>query len=383
MKNRIINLYIIREITHLFLLGISIFTMILLMGRLIKLTDMVLTRGVPLADVGLMIVYLLPSFLLFTIPMAFLLAVLLAFGRLSADNEITVLKAGGISLIQLLPPVLLCGACAAILGVGASLYGVPKGNAAFKKLSVAVVTRNITATLREKVFWDALPGLILYCEQYDDQSKSLRGVLINDGRDPSRPLTIFAANGRVSGGAAGEPVLLILSQGSIHSASGGNQYRLVNFGEYVMAVANAGSSAGGGLTEIDMGVAELARRSGDVATPLPQRRKLAAELHSRFALPCASLVFAIVAVPLGIQNRRSGKSAGFSISIALLLAYYLLMSFLRTVAEKGALPAAVGMWLPDLLFAAFGGWLLWRASHEKTVDFSAPLAWVRNLWKRS
>ena len=101
---RILTLYIIREIASLFLLGIVVFTLILLMGRLIKLTDLVISRGVPMSDISLMILYLMPSFLVFTIPMAFLLAVLLAFGRLSADNEITVMKSGGLSLVQICWP---------------------------------------------------------------------------------------------------------------------------------------------------------------------------------------------------------------------------------------------------------------------------------------
>jgi lipopolysaccharide export system permease protein len=144
---RILSLYIIREIASLFLLGIMVFTLILLMGRLIKLTDLVISRGVPLADVSRMILYLMPSFLVFTIPMAFLLAVLLAFGRLSADNEITVMKAGGISLMQLMPPVVLCGLCAALLTLAASTVGVPWGNNAFKDLSFAVLKQNVAATV--------------------------------------------------------------------------------------------------------------------------------------------------------------------------------------------------------------------------------------------
>src|SRR5665647_2869316 len=117
---RILFLYIVREISSLFLLGIVIFTLVLLMGRLITLTDLVVSHGVPFADVSRMILYLVPSFLVFTIPMAFLLAVLLAFGRLSADNEIVVIKASGISLIQMLPPVIVCAVVAVLLALGAS-----------------------------------------------------------------------------------------------------------------------------------------------------------------------------------------------------------------------------------------------------------------------
>ncbi len=145
---RILSLYIIREITSLFMLGIVIFTLVLLMGRLITLTDLVVSHGVPLLDVSRMILYLVPSFLVFTIPMAFLLAVLLAFGRLSADNEIVVIKASGVSLLQIMPPVIISAVVAVLLALGASTIGVPWGNSAFKELSFQVLKRNISAKIR-------------------------------------------------------------------------------------------------------------------------------------------------------------------------------------------------------------------------------------------
>ena len=195
---RILSLYIIREIASLFLLGITVFTLVLLMGRLIKLTELVISRGVPLADVSRMILYLMPSFLVFTIPMAFLLAVLLAFGRLSADNEITVIKSSGISLIQIMPPVLVCALVAVMMTLAASLVGIPWGNSAFKELSFQVLKQNVSATIREKVFWDEIPGMILYTEHYDDLRHTLQGVIIHDGRNPERQMTIFARDGAVT-----------------------------------------------------------------------------------------------------------------------------------------------------------------------------------------
>ena len=318
---RILCLYIIREIASLFLLGITVFTLVLLMGRLIKLTELVISRGVPLADVSRMILYLIPSFLVFTIPMAFLLAVLLAFGRLSADNEITVIKSCGISLIQIMPPVLICALVAVMMTLAASLVGIPWGNSAFKELSFKVLKQNVSATIREKVFWDEIPGMILYTEHYDDQSHTLQGVIIHDGRNPERQMTIFAKDGVVTGGFDRQLLRLSLKSGSIHASGKGTEYRLVTFGEYIMTVGAQGGTAALGRNELDMGVAELRSQIADRVTPVPTRMKMLSELHSRYAFPFASFVFAFIAVPLGIQNRRSGKSAGFSVSIGILLAY--------------------------------------------------------------
>ncbi len=364
---RILNFYIIREIASLFLLGITVFTLILLMGRLIKLTELVVSRGVPFLDVARMIMYLMPSFLVFTIPMAFLLAVLLAFGRLSADNEITVIKASGVSLVQIMPPVLFCAIVAGLLALSASIVGVPWGNSAFKELSFKVLKQNASATIREKVFWDEIPGIILYTDQYDDQKRALKGIIIHDGRNPARPMTIFAKQGSVSGGSERQSLKLSLADGSIHSAGKADEYRLVRFGEYVMSVGGDSSAAGASHNEIDMNVKELQSRINNPATAVRTRLKMLSELHSRFAFPFASIVFAFIAVPLGIQNRRSGKSAGFSVSIGILLAYYLMLSFVRTLAEKGSIPPAIALWLPNIIFLALGWYLLRLASQERSV----------------
>jgi len=365
---RIITTYIIREIAALFVLGIIVFTLILLMGRLIKLTDLVISRGVALSEVARMILYLMPSFLIYTIPMAFLLAVLLAFGRLSADNEITVLKAGGISLLQLMPPVLFCGLVAALITFAAGSIGVPWGNAAFKQLSFELLKQNVAVTIREKVFWDDMPGIVLYTDRYSDETHTLSGVIIHDGRDSRRPMTIFAADGALSGGTAGSDIRLALKNGSIHSGGRGDAYHLVTFGEYIMTIAGSGRRGAAARNELDMGIGELRRKSADPATDKGMRLKMLAELQSRFAFPVASLVFAVLAVPLGMQNRRSGKSAGFSLSILIILSYYILMSLVRTLAEKGTLPAVVALWIPNLLFLAAGWYLLRLASLERNLS---------------
>ncbi|MHB8057663.1 MAG: LPS export ABC transporter permease LptF [Desulfuromonadaceae bacterium] len=373
---RILSLYIIREISSLFLLGIVIFTLVLLMGRLIKLTELVVSNGVPLADVGRMILYLIPSFLVFTIPMAFLLAVLLAFGRLSADNEIIVLKASGISLTQVMPPVLICAVVVVMLGLGASMFGVPWGNTAFKELGLQVLKQNVTSTIREKTFWDDIPGVVMYTDHYDEQSRSLQGVVIHDGRNPKSPMTIFARDGGVTSESGSQALLLTLRNGSIHIAGTDGLYRLVNFGEYSMTIGEMGGSTAISRNESDLWLPELQRQIDDPATSPPDRLKMQTELQSRFTFPFASLVFAILAVPLGIQNRRSGKSGGFTLSIAIILAYYILMSVVRSLAEKGGggLPA-VALWLPNMLFFAMGWFFLRRASLEKTI----PLFSLKNV----
>ena len=377
---RILSLYIIREISSLFLLGIFIFTLVLLMGRLIKLTDLVVSYGVPLAAVSRMILYLIPSFLVYTIPMAFLLAVLLSFGRLSADNEIIVIKASGISLIQMLPPVLFCALIAVMLALGASTVGVPWGNSAFKELTIQVLKQNITATIREKTFWDDIPGIVMYTDRYDERSHTLKGVVINDGRNPDQPMTIFARDGVVTT-AAGHALLLSLRNGSIHIAGSGGLYRLIHFGEYSMTIGEKASESGIYRNEGDMWLSELQYRINDAGTPVSMRLRYLTEFHSRFTFPCASLVFAILAVPLGMQNRRAGKSGGFTVSILIIISYYVLMSVMSTLAVKGTVAPVVALWIPNLTFLCFGWYFLRLASLEKKIPV-LPLGRILAYFRR-
>src|SRR4030066_538445 len=100
-------LYILKEVFPIFLIGLMVFTIILLMDKILKLIELIVTRGVSLTQILMLLLFISPSFLIFTIPMAFLLGTLLSFGRLSGDSEITAFKASGMSLYQLYLPVLL------------------------------------------------------------------------------------------------------------------------------------------------------------------------------------------------------------------------------------------------------------------------------------
>jgi len=365
MKHGIINRYLMREITGIFALGLTIFTLVLLMGRMVKLMEMVVANGVPLAEVLRLIILLLPSFLVLTIPMAFLLAVLLAFGRLSSDNEITVLKASGLSLGALLPPVLLTASAAALLTLFISVVAVPWGNTGFKQMTMDVARKYAASAIRERIFRDDLPGIVLYVDQYDEARRTMQRVMIQDSRDAERPLTIFAKSGLISSDDGTGVLRILLKNGSIHTQQK-DDYRLISFGEYLLT-AESGRSTPLVRTEMDLGIGEL--RSGIASSKVtPQvRLKMATELHSRFAFPFATFVFAILALPLGLSNRRSGKGAGFTISILILLVYYVLLSFLRTLAEKGGISPVLAVWLPNMIFLTVGLLLLRLASQEMTL----------------
>lgn len=379
----ILDRYIFREILVPFFLAMTAFTSALLMGRFLKISELVVAKGVPLADIILLIAYLIPSFAFFTIPMSFLLAVMLAFGRLSGDSEIIAMKSSGIGIARLLKPVMVFALLATLATALTALFAVPAGNTAFKALLADSVEKGAGIELRDRVFFDSIPGMVIYVDQFDEQARQMSGIMIQDERKPNDPLTIFAANGSLALNPATRQLRLSLTDGSIHrTKKGDNTYRLVQFNQYELAVGLGESRKGFARNELDMPLAELKHGIASPATEQKLRKDMELELHRRIATPFACIVFALAGVPLGIQNRRSGRGGSFALGIVLILLYYIVLSAFKALGERGAIHAAAAMWGPNLSFLAMGIWLFRHAAAENPlislIPFAPRLSRLRN-----
>jgi len=147
-----------------------------------------------------------------------------------------------------------------------------------------------------------------------------------------------------------------------------------------MTVGDKENSTPQARNESDIWLTDLLRQMNDPALPAALRLRHQIEFHSRITFPCASFVFAILAVPLGIQNRRSGKSGGFAISVLIILSYYVMMSVAKSFPERGLLPSSIALWLPNLVFLGIGLYFLRMASLEKSLprlQLTAALAFFR------
>ncbi|MBU5636040.1 LPS export ABC transporter permease LptF [Geomonas sp. Red69] len=361
--------YIFNEIPPPFLVGMVTFTFVLLMGRFLRLAEMVVEKGVPFTDVLRMVSYLLPSFWLFTIPMALLLSILLAFGRLSGDSEVTAMKSCGISLYGLLPPPLLFSALATLGCLWVTIYAVPWGNSSFKKLMMDIAQSSAGVSIKEKVFNNAFPDMVIYADGLDAKAQNMTGVIVHDERDPKTPTTIFAATGSLFSDPRSHSMEFQLKNGSIHRSEEGAGYRMVQFQEYILRVALTDPAPKGPKKASEMTIEELRHPPAGAPKKDVLARRL--ELHSRLALPFSCIVFTFVGVPLGIQNRRSGKASGFSLSIAVILCYYIALSGFDTLGEKSILPPLLSGWGPNLLFLLGGGYLFMKTSAEEPLPLTA------------
>lgn len=365
---RIVDRYVLREMLASLAVGLLLFTLVLFAGRLLRLMELFVTRGVPAGTVLTLFGYLLPSFLVITVPMAVLLATLSAYGRLAADNEVLALRAAGWSLYRLIVPALLLGVAAAALGAYLAFVALPWGNQGFRDLLFRLSRTKATLALTEGLFSGELNGLILYVEQVNDDTGDLRGIFVADAQDPRQPREIFAARGRLQGEGEGGAVTLALEEGTVHSrpAADPARYRLVSFRRYEMRLdpAAAGAGANRERSPREMTVAELRQAIREATGSGKSAAPFAFQLHQKVANPAAALVLVLVGAPLGIRVRRSGRGASLALSVVVALAYYLLMVLGEGLATQGRVPAGVGAWLPNAVIGAAGLALLVRGGRE-------------------
>lgn len=369
-------------------LGLAVFTLILLIARILKLVEMVVNRGVPLLEVLKLFSYILPAFLEVTVPMALLLGVLVAFGRLSSDSEIIALKTSGVSLYQLLRPV----ACFAILiylvALGLSLYARPWGNSLLHSSLYEIAKTRASAGIKEKVFNDDFSGLVIYVDRVEPPGNTLHGILISDTRDSNQRNTVFAQIGILVPNEQLHVLTLRLLGGSIHAFYPNDRsYHRTDFSTYDITLDLNTALANLRPREKDpseMTYGELQQAIAAKQAGGEPAFSEAVEMHRRFSIPFACLGFAAIGIPLGIQPTRSVRSRGFTLSLALIFLYYLLLTLGESLGERGVLPPGIGMWLPNILLTALALILFVRAARETGVTQPARIErWLSALRFRS
>jgi len=359
VSNSIVHRYIFREMIPPFLISLAFLTFVFLMVGILDITHLIVNYGAGLFAVLLLLIYSMPFFLQFTIPMSIMMAVLLSFLRLSTDNEIIALTAGGRGIHGLLPPVFVfCGLGCLATGLVA-MYGLPTGRLAFRDLSRQVALTSIEAGLKEKMFNDSFDGIVLYVNRINLQTRTFQDIFIEDQRRPGIRNTIVAPEGRLLRDPGRSSYLLRLINGSIHQADpGGKAAQAIRFGSYDFSldVPTAGSATRDGpKDEEEMGLGELRMYlQGHASAKDAQYYLTLMEYHKKFSLPAACLALGLVAVPLGLGSRSSRRSYGVGLGLVFFLGYYLLLSAGWVFGESGQYPPLIGMWVPNILMGSIG-----------------------------
>jgi len=380
--NKIIYRYIFWELIPPFLVNLVFFTFIFLMTRILEITNLIVNYRISLFAVLLMLVYSMPFFLQFILPMSVMMSVLLTFLRLSNDNEIVALKSGGVSIYGVLPPVLLFCLLGHLTTSFMSIYGMPKGRMALKELAVKVIASNLDIGLKERTFNDRFDGVTLYVSRIDLKHKQLIDVFIEDQRNPKIVSTVVAPKARL----VSEPEKFIfhlrLFDGSINQVDlERRSAHMIHFDTYDLTIAPQKPEVtprGGLKDEEEMSIAELRRYVGEAKKKDDRYYLALMELHKKFSYPIACFTLGILALPLGIQSKSAQRSFGIGLGLFFFLFYYILLSAGWVFGEAGVYPPVIGMWVPNLVTGGIGLFFLVRTARERSVRLDMVLA---VLWK--
>jgi lipopolysaccharide export system permease protein len=362
---RILWRYILRDTLQHSLLGLAAFTLLLVVMNVLRYLEPLLAAGVGASGLLDLVGIILPSYLPYAIPTSLLFGVLLTLGRMSADGEIVAMRASGISVPGLLPPIVLLGALAASATAYLVFEVEPLSNHRMKSL-VRDMARSVQV-LQPKEFRAVGSDRVVYVESFGDPPCELQGLMIGDFSDPRRPFFVAARCGRIQTEHSGAGLTLELVEGSIHLADDENErYRRVRFDRMHTELDISAYLARGRkprdftlLQLFDLDARFERGEEPELRGGLGQTG-VRIQIHQRIAFSLASVLLAVLAVPLGIQPIRSGRSAGALTAIGLMAAYWVLFSIGETAAESRILTPAVAMWTPNAMVVGVGLWLMRR-----------------------
>ncbi len=369
--NTIANRYILRDMLGPFSINMLVFTFLFLMTQMIDITNWIVNYDLDVLDVLTIIIFTLPWFLMFIIPMSVMMSILLTFLRLSGDNEIVALKSCGISIYRLLPPVLLFAAFGCLLTGFITLFAVPQSRAYMEELALRLAASNLDIGLKERTFNSAFKDVMLYVSKIDTQNKKLIDVFIEDKRQTDIVSTVVAPEGRLFSEPEKFIFHLVLSNGTIHQTNlRERSANSIEFNTYKLSLDLSRE-----MDDLDdrekhreeMSIAELRQYVRESPEKDEDYYKARIVLQRRFAIPVACLTMGLLAFPLGIQSKTSKRSFGLILCLFFFLLYYLLLTAGYAFGEDGTLAPEIGMWLPNFTILSLGIFFLIQTGRERSL----------------
>ena len=372
---RIIDRDVIREVLLPFVIALLVFTFILIVPSMMQYAEAFIAKGVPTSIVLRAMATLLPSSLALSIPSALLIALLIAFGRLSADREFVAMQACGISVARLLRPVGIIS----ILGWVATSYvmleALPDANQAFREITYKVLAERAEGEVKPRVFFDEFPDLVLYVRDIPPAG-GWNDVFMADNT-PGRPQAIYLVrHGRVILDQVKRRVEMVLEDGTRHVTNADGTYQVIKFDRQVISVSPERAFPRGGPQKGDpeMTIAELKERAAEFERQGLSSHNQIMAIHRKFAIPVACLVFGVIGLALGATNRRDGRLGSFVFGLGVIFAYYIPLTLGPALAKGHLIPPWLAVWAPNIILSGVGAALfLWRSrAADQEFRFSIP-----------
>lgn len=392
---RILSRYILKEVLVFFSISLLTFTGLLLTLRMLKLTSLIVNRGVALGQIATVFFAIIPTFLEIALPMATLLGVMLAFSRMCGDSEIVVVKASGVGLASFLKPI---GAFAVGVGLTGFVVSTVLRPWGFETLSTAlfdIARSKSTSGLTAGVF-NKLGDMTLYAETIDYASGDLFHVIIDDKRDATQRKVVVAKRGKIVADSTAQTISLLLGDGVAHESANG-KYTRTAFTSNSLSVnpAEFKDENKKGVTARELTTPRLRAVIKQYKLSLRQSdepklqvfgenlerkevekkfRRAKVEYGQRLSLPCASMIMAFIGFAIGITSPRTQRSwgAGFAATLGLVvfIVYYGIFSIGMALADGGKINVGLALWLPNILASILAAILVRKITSEQWQSVS-------------
>ena len=387
--------YVATEMLAPFFASFIILYCVFFLLRLIPLLEVVLALQIGFADFVRLFSYIFPHMLLYVIPMACMAGVIIGFTRMTNDREILALKASGISLRRMLPPIVLIAAAIALLTGYFSIRLIPAGELGVKQLMFTLAKEKIDKGLKAKEFTEALGDLVVYVEEIDEQ-KGWHGVYVSDMRGRVQPLITMARSGRMSADMENMMVTVVLDDGTLHNAEGRDN-QVIHFKQYQLQIPLRPPTRVGGedvttQNRNTMSQQQLLAAADRHGPRTKVGRMYLSEYHHRLSLPVGCFLLSLLGLPLGLQAGPGRRAVGIPLGLGFFIFYYITFTISRVMSEEGTLSMVVGMWLPNIFFLALTVFIFHRVEQERPLvperlqlliiglfDRTLRLLWERTL----
>jgi len=373
---RAFDRYILKEIASPFAIGLLVYTFTLLIQQILILSKTLISKGATAGTIFKILLYLLPDFLAFTIPMATLMGVLAGMSRLSSDSEIVAFRTMGVRNRQVLKPVLLFSFATWLVSSWLIMFLAPEANYRFNRLYTSVALSQTVSGIKPGVFYQGLPAYSLY---FRDQERGgdWKDVFLYSVKKPEEDTLLLARRGRFIYKQFQKDNYIVLRDGVVHG------FKKKDPGKYSLTLFSQKTETISSLVTF-----RQTRRSTQLVFPELVRRMRASpgdvllnlEFHKKFALPFACLALGFLGMSLGISTRKGGKTSGFVISLGIIFIYYVLMTAGRNLIVKRIISPFWGSWAPTLFLVVIGIGLYRYSSLEKAINWERLFAF--GSWRR-
>jgi lipopolysaccharide export system permease protein len=367
---KLIDRYITRELVVNLLFAIVVLSLVLVVGNIFrKLLPLLVNHDVPLEYLVTFIAYILPFSLIFTIPWGLLTAILLVFGRLSADNELTALRSNGVSVTRICIPLAVLAVVCTAISIWLNVDVAPAAQEKLRSTIFDLATRDPMALFGTDQVIDQFPGRKIYVGK--KQGNQLDNILVFEMGENFLPVKVtFARRGVLEADLPNKRILMHLFDARYQQRDLGDPLDLRKVRD---GISMAEGTLPIGLEELyekekrrpSRSALSLEQLLDQLKTEnLPERSASRTEISKRFSFPFSCLAFALIGVPLGVTAHRRETSVGFAMSLIVSVFYFLFIIFANTLRENAKLHPELLVWLPNVLFLVLGAWLFQRLRRQ-------------------